>query len=161
MVYLLTFRCYGTWLHGDERGSVDRFHNQPGEPLLGPDQRLHRYRKGLLKSGMAHLNENARAVVDAAIHEAAASRSWTVQALNVLSNHVHVVIECDEVVTAERVLAYLKARATHHLRQKNLVTPDEKVWEYHGSTRYLKSAAAVTAACDYVLNQQDGEPRTQ
>jgi hypothetical protein len=22
--YLITFCCYGTWLHGDERGSVDR-----------------------------------------------------------------------------------------------------------------------------------------
>src|SRR5438093_13756827 len=21
--YLITFRCYGTWLHGDERGSID------------------------------------------------------------------------------------------------------------------------------------------
>jgi hypothetical protein len=22
--YLITFRCYGTWLHGDDRGSIDR-----------------------------------------------------------------------------------------------------------------------------------------
>jgi len=25
LAYLITFRSYGTWLHGDERGSVDRF----------------------------------------------------------------------------------------------------------------------------------------
>ena len=36
MDYFLTFRTYGTWLHGDERGSVDRKHNQFGEPLLLP-----------------------------------------------------------------------------------------------------------------------------
>jgi len=24
--YLITFRCYGTWLHGDEGASVDRHH---------------------------------------------------------------------------------------------------------------------------------------
>src|SRR5256886_8163861 len=24
LVYLITFRCYGTWLHGDERGSYRR-----------------------------------------------------------------------------------------------------------------------------------------
>jgi hypothetical protein len=23
--YLITFRCYGSWLHGDKRGSIDRF----------------------------------------------------------------------------------------------------------------------------------------
>jgi hypothetical protein len=28
LAYLITFRCYGTWLHGDSRGSVDRFHNR-------------------------------------------------------------------------------------------------------------------------------------
>ena len=28
--YLITFRGYGTWLHGDRRGSVDRFHNRFG-----------------------------------------------------------------------------------------------------------------------------------
>jgi hypothetical protein len=30
--YLITFRCYGTWLHGDERGSIDRFHNRYSPP---------------------------------------------------------------------------------------------------------------------------------
>ena len=30
--YLITFRAYGTWLHGDRRRSVDRFHNQYGTP---------------------------------------------------------------------------------------------------------------------------------
>jgi len=24
LAYLITFRCYGTWLHGEERGSIDR-----------------------------------------------------------------------------------------------------------------------------------------
>ena len=24
LAYLITFRCYGTWLHGDQRGSIDR-----------------------------------------------------------------------------------------------------------------------------------------
>jgi hypothetical protein len=32
--YLITFRSYGTWLHGRE-GSVDRFHNAYGRPKLG------------------------------------------------------------------------------------------------------------------------------
>jgi hypothetical protein len=26
--YLITFRAYGTWLHGHERGSVDQHHRQ-------------------------------------------------------------------------------------------------------------------------------------
>jgi len=37
LAYLITFRCYGTWLHGDERGSVDRFHNQYQSPSAAPN----------------------------------------------------------------------------------------------------------------------------
>jgi hypothetical protein len=32
--YLITFRSYGSWLHGDRRGSVDRFHNRFGTPRI-------------------------------------------------------------------------------------------------------------------------------
>jgi hypothetical protein len=32
--YLITFRSYGTWLHGDERGSVDRNHRAYGTPMF-------------------------------------------------------------------------------------------------------------------------------
>ena len=28
LAYFISFRTYGTWLHGDERGSIDRFHNR-------------------------------------------------------------------------------------------------------------------------------------
>ena len=39
LAYLITFRCYGTWLHGDSRGSVDRFHNRYGAPLIAANRR--------------------------------------------------------------------------------------------------------------------------
>ena len=28
LAYFITFRSYGTWLHGDKRGSVDRLHRR-------------------------------------------------------------------------------------------------------------------------------------
>jgi hypothetical protein len=30
LAYLISFRAYGTWLHGDRRGSVGHFHNRYG-----------------------------------------------------------------------------------------------------------------------------------
>jgi hypothetical protein len=35
LAYLITFNTYGSWLHGDRRGSVDRFHNRYGTPRVG------------------------------------------------------------------------------------------------------------------------------
>jgi len=34
---LYHFRTYGTWLRGDERGSMDREHNRYGTPRIGRD----------------------------------------------------------------------------------------------------------------------------
>lgn len=41
LAYFITLSCYGTWLHGDERGSVDKKHNVPGKPVLPPDPERH------------------------------------------------------------------------------------------------------------------------
>ena len=38
LAYFITFRAYGTWLHGDERGAVDRRHNDYGTPYLPVDE---------------------------------------------------------------------------------------------------------------------------
>jgi hypothetical protein len=38
LAYPITFRGFGTWLHGDSWGSVDRFHRLYGTPMLPPDR---------------------------------------------------------------------------------------------------------------------------
>jgi len=67
LAFLLTFRTYGTWLHGDERGSVDGEHNVPGTPLLPPDPARQHRERGLMKADGMILDERLRLVVDAAI----------------------------------------------------------------------------------------------
>jgi REP element-mobilizing transposase RayT len=37
LAYHITFGTYGTRLHGDVRGTVDRAMNQPGDPIIGAD----------------------------------------------------------------------------------------------------------------------------
>jgi hypothetical protein len=37
--YFITVACYGVRLHGDEAGSVDRYHNLIGSRLLEPDSK--------------------------------------------------------------------------------------------------------------------------
>ncbi len=43
LAFLITFRCYGTWLHGDQSGSIDRFHNRYKSPYIEPNHRWHRH----------------------------------------------------------------------------------------------------------------------
>jgi REP element-mobilizing transposase RayT len=153
LAYFLTWTTYGTWLHGDERGSVDDEHNRVRTPFLVPDAALRERRAGALKHAPFVMSETERDVVDAAIREHSLEVGWVISALNVRSNHVHVVVRADD-AAPERVVAAFKAKATRRLRDRGFVTPDRRVWTTHGSTRWINDERSFGAAVDYVLNGQ-------
>jgi REP element-mobilizing transposase RayT len=154
IAYLLTWTCYGTWLHGDERGSVDAEHRTPGEPFVPPSV-SQRYRCARLMSGPTiQLSPAAREVVAAAIRAHCQFRGWELIALNVRSNHVHTVVSCGD-VKPEPVMGQFKAYATRWLREKGFFAKNQKIWTEHGSTGYLRDQKSVSAAALYVEEAQD------
>jgi len=152
MNYLITFRCYGTWLHGDDRGSVDAQHNQVGEPLLQPHTGLQRAMRRSLRGEQMVLDAASRTCVENTIRDVAEHRAWEIQALSVQTNHVHLVVTAE--AAPEKVMSDLKAYATRRLREENLVPPATPIWSSHGSTRYLKTSDSLAAACRYVVESQ-------
>ena len=114
LAYLITFRAYGTWLHGDSRGSVDRFHNRYGAPLIPANRRWQQYNERVLKRPPVQLTASRRATIEAAIRETCEIRRWKLWTLNVRTNHVHSVVtaNCDP----ETVLNAFKANATRKMR---------------------------------------------
>ena len=90
--YLITFRCYGTWLHGDERGAIDRFHNRYKSPYLPPSARRKTLADRQLKSSPVTLNASQRRTVESAICEVCDHRKWSLHAVSVRTNHVHSVV---------------------------------------------------------------------
>lgn len=153
LAYLITFRCYGTWLHGDERGSVDRHgRNIYGTPRIAPNQKLKDADAKLLKNPPVVLDQAQRTVVERAINNFCAFRGYVLQAVNARSNHVHCVVTaaCDP----ESVMSAFKANATRELRESGLMSANKKTWERHGSTRYLWKPRHVALAIEYVLYGQ-------
>jgi hypothetical protein len=93
LAYLITFRCYGTWLHGDERRSYRRSHGLisgvsriPARPRLGKAETMQ------LKHPPLTLNSTQRAVVEMAVREVRLHRKYRLRAINVRTNHVHTVV---------------------------------------------------------------------
>ncbi len=152
-VYFITFSCYGTWLHGDERGSADREHNLPGTPYLVGDEARERREFAALKHPPATLDEERRRVVHDTIREVCRHRGWSLLALNVRTNHVHAVVSAAP-ATPEKVMNDFKAYATRRLREGGNARQDERLWTHHGSTRYLNDFAGVQASCKYVVDEQ-------
>ena len=92
LAHLITFRCYGTWLHGDKRGSIDRFHNRYKSPYIEPNQRWHRHNTQALEGQLVILHLLQRKSVERAIRATCQFRKWHLHALNARTNHVHVVV---------------------------------------------------------------------
>lgn len=152
MTYLITFSTYGSRLHGDERGSVDRKSNRPGDRFLDTDAGLERYRKSLMQCHPWTFDEKLRHVVLDAIVQHAGFRKWTLSAVHVRTTHVHIVVTGE--ATPERMMNEFKAYATRALKAMGSLPDGSKVWTRHGSTRWLNCDDSIAAAVQYVVDEQ-------
>lgn len=154
--YLITFRCYGTWLHGDERDSVDRrYYNAYGAPKIKPDAVSEARKAGQLKTEPFILGARERKVVENAIREVCEVRNYALFGLNIRTNHAHLVVSNGG--KAERMMDSFKAYSTRALRVAGLIGDGVRPWSRHGSTRYLWTDDHIAAAVDYVVNGQGDE----
>ena len=156
LAYLITFRCYGTWLHGDERGSVDRFHNQYQSPYAEPNENRHKYAKKKLKQEIVILDAAQCQAVEEAIREVSDYRVWSLYAINVRTNHVHTVVSTNG-IKSERALNDFKSYSTRKMRENNCWNSERSPWSDKGSRRRLWNERSVELAIDYVINGQGDE----
>ena len=152
LAYFISFRAYGTWLHGDERGSVDRFHNVYGTPVLPPDQKKLGKMRSRMRREPVELTTGRRTAVEGAIRETCDIRGWVLRAVNVRTNHVHSVVTANR--TAESVMNAFKANATSKMIAGSVWQRGLKPWSRHGSTRYLWTEKSLAHAIDYVISGQ-------
>jgi REP element-mobilizing transposase RayT len=149
VAYLLTFTCYGLYLHGDERGSVDRDHNCAGGRSIEPNRAWVSESRRVMADRSYRLGPTARQIVLESIRSVCAHRQWELLAAHVRTTHAHVVVSAP--VPPEVVLHDLKAYASRAL---NKIESSCRRWTRHGSTRYLWSREDVGASIDYVVRRQ-------
>ena len=155
LAYLISFRSYGTWLHGDNRGSIDRFHNRYGQPYLPLSDAWERHNRKQCRTDPFILGARERQAVQKAIRATCCIRRWDLQALNVRTNHLHVVVTANH--KPELVLNAFKANATRQLREDQLWPHPFSPWADKGSKRLLWNERSVAKAIDYVLKGQGGD----
>jgi REP element-mobilizing transposase RayT len=151
LAYHITWTTYGSWLHGDQRGWVETgtLEIKPGDSEREEETR------GMMKESAVVLTEEQRALVEQVIRQHCAIRGWTLHAINVRTNHVHVVISADR--SPEEVMSQLKAWTSRRLSdQAGLTTTVAKKagrrrwWTEHGSTKYINGDAYLENAVRYV-----------
>lgn len=153
IAYLITIRTFGTWLHGDERGSVDTHgKNISGVPKIAHNENLQNRMKENLKDEIFLFNDKQRFAVEESISETCKIRGYELLAVNVRTNHLHVVVSARS--KPETIINGFKSYATCKLRENYLILKDTRVWSRGGSNRYLWKKHHVDLAVDYVLYGQ-------
>jgi REP element-mobilizing transposase RayT len=153
LAYHITFTTYGSWLHGDQRGSVDKDHNQYGSNFVSPNSGLHKQEQTSLKNSPIILDKNIREVVLKALLRVCGYRGWITHAVHVRSNHIHIVVSGKE--KPEKMMADFKAYATRAIKKNsNNQALVRKYWSQHGSTKYLWTKENLVSTVEYVKNRQ-------
>ena len=152
--WLITFVCYGAWLHG-ESGAIDRNHNVPGARFPAPDEVRYLEAERRMTQLAYTLDDIRRPLVLTSVCEVCDHRNWELFAAHVRTNHVHVVVQSRE--SPEHIMVSLKAYAGRALNRAGLEGPDQRRWARHGSTIPIRNGNEASRAVDYVVRRQ-GEP---
>jgi len=152
LAYFITFSCYGTHLHGQESGSVDRNNNLYGQPYLSLDAKIHQHKKERMKQDPYYIETKRGHIILNSIIETSKYRQWNLLAVHIRSTHVHIIIQA--LVNPEKVMNDLKAYASRALNKAGYDNKNRKRWTKHGSTRYLWKVEDIEKAIHYVLHEQ-------
>ena len=156
IAYLITVRCYGSWLHGDDLNSVDRHgYNTYGKDFVPPSEKLLEYMKKEMKGNEVRLDKPMRISVLRTIKEVCKYRGYELFAVQIRSNHFHAVVSAAE--NPDHIAKTFKSYATRNLRTSNLVSNTSKVWSRGQSCRYIWNQEQLEKAKNYVVYRQGDE----
>lgn len=167
--WLLTTTTYGTWLPGDNRGSVTSVrdyrpgdgapatrieHARYGEAWEPPAKGLRRSAEGALKGPPILLTvEHAECLLQEFLRTAS-HHTWILYAVALMNNHVHLVLGVPRETSSVKALQDFKAYGSRVLNERYGKPKSGKWWTKSGSRRLLPDEEALTAAIDYVLHRQ-------
>src|SRR5437773_6810982 len=95
LAYHITFGTYGTRLHGDERGTIDRTMNKFEEAIIGLDKEWQRIERSLLKFPPRVLTIEQRLFIEEIVPSICARGGWKHLATAAAPDHVHNVLSAE------------------------------------------------------------------
>jgi REP element-mobilizing transposase RayT len=151
IAWFITWTTYGTWLHGDPRGSFrDRTY-------LPPHPEIEKANRSALTGDIVYLTDRQRAIVDAALVNECSAQGWHIHAGNVRTNHVHLVVSAARPGTFVR--SRLKALAAKALSD-NADLPmagdngRKRWWTEKGNINPIETEKALEETTVYVRDFQ-------
>ena len=152
LAYHITWGTYGTRLHGDARGTVDRDHNEYGTPVLGPDPERQRIEQQRLKFPPVVLTTDERQFVESTVPDVCRRGHWDYVESAAGPDHVHTVLSSP--FDPETIRRLLKRWIGQTLSDRRPLPPGATWWAEDGSIRWISDHWYLGNAAYYVRRQR-------
>jgi REP element-mobilizing transposase RayT len=149
----ITFGTYGTHLHGSERPTVDRQHNQLGAPFLPPDPHREAMSRARLRFPTIVLTPAQRSLIEESLAAICVRGGWALRACAAQPDHVHVVVDIPSDVHGEKVRRLIKRWLGQTLSRRWPLPDGAAWWAEEGSNRAIHDEAYLLHAIRYVEAQ--------
>lgn len=152
LAFHITFGTYGMRLHGDPRKTVDRNHNQFGEPFIPRDDQWRREEMARLRFAPVELTYAQRLFVEATLPAVCERGGWTYHIAACQSDHVHVLISTDQ--ESKAVRNWLKRWLGESLTTHSGTQPPRPWWAEGGSIKWVWNQEYLVTAYEYIDRQR-------
>ena len=152
MAYHITWGTYGTRLHGDERGTVDRSMNNFGDPIIGRDGDWHRIESSRLRFPARVLTVEQRLLIENIVPDICIRGGWTFVTTAAADDHVHNIISSP--VDGKDIRKWLKRWVSEALNKRWPIEQGQVWWAECGSVKWIWNEDYYRRAADYVRGQR-------
>ena len=155
LAYIITYRTYATWLHGDARTSVDRNHNTFLTPRIKENSFRYKAMQTQCSENPFLMNGPQRKIVLQSIIKTCELAQWYLYAAHIRTNHTHVIVKAFK--APEKVAVSLKAYATRDLKLNFPELNRKHFWAKGESTGYIFQSENLFRAIQYAIHEQGRE----
>jgi REP element-mobilizing transposase RayT len=154
--YHITFGTYGTRLHGDERGTVDRSENGFGEPIVGADGGWQQVERSRLRFPPRALTVEQRLAVQEIVPQVCVRGGWDHVATAAAPDHVHQFVRAT--VEGTDVRKWLKRWLSQAISERWPLSPGEVWWAECGSVKWVWTDDYAERVTAYIERQRTTPP---
>jgi len=150
----ITFGTYGSRPHGGFRATVDKTHNERGEPFIRENEARESSARGRMKFQPIILTIEQRTFIEATIPGITERGGWILRTCAADPDHVHVVLDVVPSVHGEKVRRLIKRWLGQAIGEQWPLPRGASWWAEEGSNKPIHDVEYLNNAYDYVFGQR-------
>ncbi len=150
----ITFGTYGTRLHGGERPTVDKQHNQRGEAFVATTPQREQFERMRMKFPPRFLTSAQREFIEIQVPEICTRGGWSYRICAGAPDHVHLFCDVVPQVHGEKVRRLVKRWLGQELSERWPLSEGESWWAEEGSNIAIQEVGYLNNAFAYIARQR-------